>query len=484
MFLQVNLISTQKLSAKYYLSLFFILSDFFLDEMGSVQTESLAGQKLGVEKLEDVWKIALDEFKKELPGDFFEPFIKPLYPITTSKTEGTIIFAVPDGKIISHLKGHYKTSIQSKLKSLMGRDVTVDFQEITKINPGSDHTESETKEMNGFNPSFTFENFIISPSNEMAFSGCQSILSSKKTSNLLFLSGKSGNGKTHLIQATVHKIYEKNKETKIYYASSQEFKEQYLNSLAQKKVIELKNYLKSFDVLILEDLQLLGKSSESTQEEFFYLFNNFYESGKSIILSADRPVAEIQISDRLKSRFLSGITAEISVPDYKLRYELIERSKKFLDLSEDAHKFLCESITDNVRMIESALKMIQFLKSRSIDINNIQLLSSHLKGLLVPAENVPVDSIVEHICSLYGVSREQLFGKSRKAEITLPRHLAMYLALKLSGLNKSSLARYFKKSDHTIIINAEKKIKKLAEKDPRLNRMIESSIKKLWKNRG
>ena len=436
--------------------------------------------------MEDVWKIALNELKKEMPEDFFEPFIKPLRPISISKNSDTFVLGVPNSKIISHLRGNYKISIQSKLKSLMGRDVIVDFQEISEPHPAIEITTDQIDDILQFKANHTFENFILSPSNEFAYSACQSILNAKKPSTLLFLTGKSGLGKTHLIQSTAKSIIEKYPKKKIYYATAQEFKESYLNSLAHKKVLELKNYLKCFDVLILEDLQLLGKSSESTQEEFFYLFNNFFEKGNTILLSADIPVSEIPISERLKSRFLSGLTAEILPPDSQLRLEFLKiKNNSFaLNLSEDTLNFLANSITNNIRMLDSAINMIQFLKSKNINVNDTHILNSHLKNLLNPSIHVPIDVIIELVCDMYGVNKEDLFGKTRKAEITLPRHLAMYLSLKLSGNNKSSLARFFKKSDHTIIINAEKKIKKLANKDPAFNRLIENCIEKLWKNRG
>ncbi|MDH5656304.1 MAG: DnaA/Hda family protein [Spirochaetia bacterium] len=430
--------------------------------------------------MEDVWKTALKELKNELPEDFFNPFIKPLKPIAPKENSSTFILGVEDKKIISHLNENYKKPIQTKLKSLMGREVTVDFQEL----PDED-TELEITDQNKLYGEFSFDNFIISPTNEMALIACKSLLEKKKPSHLLFLSGKTGTGKTHLIKSTAGELFCQNHQIKIYYSNSVEFKEHYLNSLAQKKTIQLKDYLKNFDVLILEDIQLLGKYSESTQEEFFYLFNHFFENGKTIILSSDRSISEVRISDRLKSRFLSGLTAEIQPPDFNLKCNIIKKKNidLNLDLSEKMVQYLANSISENIRILESALKMLSFLKNKHIDINHQPTVQTHLKSLLKPGELIPIDEIVDLVCRTYSVSKQDLLGKSRKAEIALPRHLAMFLALKLSGYNKSSIARYFQKSDHTIVINAEKKIKRLSEKDSGFYSQIEDCMEKLWKNR-
>jgi chromosomal replication initiator protein len=338
------------------------------------------------------------------------------------------------------------------------------------------------------NPSYTFDKFIRSKSNELVLMACHNFILSSGRVNPLFIYGPHGTGKTHLVHAIAKSLINKKPDIRIGYLTVEDFKKEFTASVFSNNNLNFKKKYCNYNTLIIEDIQNLKSTAEQTQEEFFYIFNAYYESGKQILITSACPAPELNITSRLMSRFLSGLHVGLSSPDAELKKKYIAaRTEEFhIKLSDDIIDYLTANITGSVRETESALNKLYFLNMRGFEINNIQEVARQLNDLVAVheyAHPMDMDLIVNEISELYNVSKDELLSSSRKTEYTLPRHIAMYIAITFSGMNKSAVARYFKRSDHSTVINAEKKIKKLLQNDAGLASQIESIRMNIRKRR-
>lgn len=385
----------------------------------------------------------------------------------------------------------YRGPIQTKLRSLMGRDVRVDF-ELTpppaKKAATKDNRSGGTRDvLRRFNPSFVFDRFVSGRSNELAMVACETIAGTPGKTNPLYIYGDVGLGKTHLLQATAQAIQAERADFRICYLSVEDFKNEFIKAFREKRLLEFKNQFQNYDALFIDDIDTLRSTQQSTQEEFFHVFNSFYENGLQTVITSDRPAQDLMISSRLMSRFITGLQVQLQAPDPDLRKAFLKFRAKELDLelSPRVLDFLSSRITGNVRVLESALNKLYFLSQRGIDIADLSRISSELDDLLPRQEtdHIPLERILEAVCARFSVSRENILSTSRKSEFTRPRHIGMYLGVKYSGLNKSAIARYFHKNDHTTVINAEKNVKNRLKQDPGFALELELMVNELRKER-
>jgi chromosomal replication initiator protein len=282
-------------------------------------------------------------------------------------------------------------------------------------------------------------------------------------------------------------IQERRPDFRICYLAIEDFKNEFIKAHREKRMLDFKHRFQGFDALFIDDIDTLRNSQEATQEEFFHVFNAFYENGKQTVITSDRPAQDLMISSRLMSRFITGLQVQLSAPDQKLRRKFLEfRAKEIgLGLSENILNFLSERVTGNMRVLESALNKLFFLEQRGIEITDPGRIARELDDLLprVELDHIPLEKILNAICRRFSVSRENILSASRKSEYTRPRHIGMYLGVKYSGLNKSAIARFFHKNDHTTVINAEKNVKNRLKQDPGFALELENLIHELRKDR-
>ena len=444
--------------------------------------------------MEDAWKKALSELKRELPARFFEPFIRPLKVLQHTESEPeapeSFVFGVEDEKILPHLESRYREPIQSKLKSLMGHDVVVEFRlDLTPSGQIASPLQPAVKSPAAWlNPHHTPDRFIRCRGNELALMACENAAKNPGATNPLFLYGDSGLGKTHLLHLSAHLLNRLHPELNVVYFTMDSFRDEFLSAMAARRMLEFKTSYRKYDVLLIDDLQSLKSSAPSLEEEFFYLYNHFFEQGKQIIMSADRAVSELYVSSRLMSRFLSGMQIRIDTMDPgSVRKLFDQRSQESsLNISPAVAEALCSRISGNVREIESVLNKLYFLQSRGFNTNSWEDIRNYFEDQLLPADNsnIPLEKILDSVCKKFDVKKDDILGHSRRAEYTQPRHTAMYLAVQYSGYNKSAIARFFKKTDHTTVINAEKNIHKRLQKDPSFQILLHSIVEDLRKRRG
>ncbi|MBI5156016.1 chromosomal replication initiator protein DnaA [Candidatus Peregrinibacteria bacterium] len=344
-------------------------------------------------------------------------------------------------------------------------------------------------------PRYTLENFVVGSGNRLAYAACQAVAQQPGGKyNPLFLYGGVGLGKTHLLQATGNAILKQMPKATVVYTTTEDFTNQVIEAIQHQKMEQLRRRYRVVDVLIIDDVQFLA-NKERTQEEFFHTFNALYEEHKQVIISADRPPQELDLDDRLASRFERGMIADVSAPDYETRLAiLIEKAKEYeLFIDMQVLQFIAEHATKNVRELEGILMqaVAQYeLEQRVPTVKSIAEIMVKLNkdphaqespvGFEVPLKRkASFQDLMEAVSRYYSVSMQDIVGASRVREILLPRQIAMYLAKKYQPLSYVRIGELFSGRDHTTVMNAVQKIERKMHNDSQLLREVRALEKEL-----
>ena len=434
--------------------------------------------------LRDLWTCVLKKLNNEYGNEIFDSWIKNIK--IQSLKEDVLHFTVPTRFIRDWITSHYldkiiyflnsenpeikrvKISIDNSLSANMLQiDNNVSDQNVSK-NYFSNLNQNEDWPLD---ERFTFDKFIVGPSNELAFASAKRLSQLEKFEfNPLYLYGGVGLGKTHLMHSIAWQIKKNNPESKVLYLSAERFMFQFIKSLRQKDTMSFKQKFRSVDVLILDDIQfMIGKSS--TQEEFFHTFNSLLDLNRKVIISCDRAPSDLDgFDERIKSRFSGGLVADILPASFDLRYEILKkkseellaRSKSNLCLDDDILIFLAKTIVTNVRELEGALnKVFTFsnILGKKIDVD---LTKSVLKDLLRSNNRrITIDEIQNKVSNYYNIKIEDIISSRRIRSFARPRQIAMYLSKKLTTRSLPEIGRKFGGRDHTTVIHAIKKIEQL-----------------------
>jgi chromosomal replication initiator protein len=332
------------------------------------------------------------------------------------------------------------------------------------------------------NPHYTFENFVVGPSNRLGHAASLAVTESPATIyNPLFLHGGVGLGKTHLLQAICHAILAKNPASEVCYLSCEAFVNQYIASLQKGDPESFRQRYRRVDMLLLDDVHFLA-SKKQLQEEFFHTFNTLYNSQKQIILSSDSPPQEIpDLEARLVSRFKWGLVAEVEPPLYETKVAIIRRKAKLRgkELPDGVVDYLANALDSNIRELEGAvLKVIVFSGLHNAPID-IPLCKTALKNLTDRPGQVNITDIMMAVATHFHLKVQDLQGKGRSKSIALPRQIAMHLARKLTPLSLEEIGGHFGGRDHTTVLYAEGKIREERDKNQDLRLLLEKLAREL-----
>jgi len=410
--------------------------------------------------------------------------------LTFSKVEKEIIiFHAPTKFMCDWILSHYGKKILSlwREKSISIKDISVFVYNDKETNKEQDENyKSFNKTMpnpktdgfeNNLDPRFTFKDFVVGKSNELAFSACRRVADSKDVPfNPLFLYGGVGLGKTHLMHAIAWQKKKLNPKFEILYLSAEKFMYEFIKAIRVKNTVAFKDQYRSVSLLMIDDVQfIIGK--ESTQEEFFHTFNALTDKNRQIVISADKSPSDLEgLEERLKSRLGSGLVADIHPTTYELRLSIIEaKIKKYnIDLSKDIIEFLAHKITTNVRELEGALTRLAAhvtLVGRSV---NLEIAEDLLQDLLRASDRrTTIDQIQKKVAEHFNVKMSDMHSARRSRTIARPRQIAMFLAKNLTTRSLPEIGRKFGGRDHTTVIHAIKKIKELVKNDSSLSEDIE-----------
>ncbi|MDE6110484.1 MAG: chromosomal replication initiator protein DnaA, partial [Eubacterium sp.] len=336
---------------------------------------------------------------------------------------------------------------------------------------------------------FTFDTFIEGPSNRFAYRASMAVADNPGGSinaentfnnyNPLFIYGKSGLGKTHLLNAICYDIHKKYPALKILSTRSEDFTNEFIDALGKKRIDEFRDKFRNVDVLLIDDIQFIG-GKDQTEEEFFHTFNSLVENGKQIVLTSDRPPKEIKsLTERLCGRFENGLLADVKSPEYETRCAIIKRKAELLnfEIPDNVVEFIADKIKTNIRQLEGATKKLFAMSNLSVTIPSIALAQRVIKDVTTDTQPLPitVQKIVDEIARCEGVTSEDLYSKKRKANIVHARRIAIYIMREITNSTYEVIGDTFGFNYSTVLFHYNELIKEM-NSDSKLKRRIEDMI--------
>lgn len=391
-------------------------------------------------------------------------------------------------KVLNNPVDIYLMSDEGRVYDTKGKQ-EMTYDEYLMIRSG----KTPQKGKNGaFISEYTFDNFVVGSSNRFAHAGAFAVAenpsftqnngSEKQAYNPLFIYGGSGLGKTHLLYAIMNRVAEKYPEAKILYIKGDEFTNELILAIQNSEQLKFRNKYRYVDVLLVDDIQFIG-GRISTQEEFFHTFNSLHEANKQIILTSDRPPKEmLTLEERLVTRFVWGLTADIQPPDYETRVAIINRKAESLgvELDRDVTSFIANNVSTNIRQIEGAVKKLKAYKILTGADISIDTIGDVLKDIISEIKGAPVtiNSIIKAVSEFYSVSEEDIRGSSRKGNIVSARQVAMYITRELTEMSLPQIGVAFEKN-HTTVLHSINKVEEDIRMNMRQKRIVEDLIKNI-----
>jgi chromosomal replication initiator protein len=430
-----------------------------------------------------LWRAVYNELAETLPAHAINTWFEPISPIALSGKE--LVLEVPNQFFYEWIESHYKQNLINALSKSSKDDSSFKFIVSAKKTDLSENIDSQPKQKkpNGFlapllNNNYSFEKFIEGSNNQFAKNAAISVASDPGNSsfNPLIVYGGVGLGKTHLIHSIGNAVLKENPSANVVLATSEKFTLDFVNSLRKNKTVEFAKQYRSADVLLIDDIQFF-RGKEQTQEQFFHTFNELYQAGKQIVLTADRYPAEMQgLQDRLLSRFQSGLVVDIQPPDFEMRVAILmeKAEQNGVDLSYDIFEFIATHIKSNVRDLEGTIIRIlarSSLMNQEIDHNLVRDVVKERAGKTI-AGDLTVEDVVRRVSVVSNVPEKEIVGKSRKMEIAEARQISMYLCRKIIGTSLNNIGVYFGGRDHTTVMHAVKTIDKKQENIERIGKMV------------
>ena len=412
---------------------------------------------------EELWKTTIAQIKNTLPeSDYSSWFTRLVYG---GEEDGKVTLYVPSIFFKEKFEESFKALIENTLSELGGQNYTIvievkkDAQKAQSVKKNDDKAKSEpsfspqdqknkpvktSPEDLMFNPSYTFESFVPGDNSNFAYSACLAIAKNPGSAyNPCLIYGGVGLGKTHLIQSIGNYI-KTNTKQKVVYVTAENFTNEYIQSVGEKKTQQFKNKYRKVAVLLMDDIQFL-QDKEGTQNELFNTFNDLYDTGRQIVFTCDRPVEELKnITDRLRTRFERGLNIDLLPPSYETRVAILRKKcqEKGVMFSDEVLDYIASNISSNVRALESCLtKLIAYSqllnKDISLDIAKEQL--KHIISSNNDTSGISIDLIIKVVSNYFNVSPSEIKGKNKNQSVVLPRQIAMYLCRKLTDYSTTEI---------------------------------------------
>ena len=445
-------------------------------------------------KYDDVWKAALSMIKEQVTEVMYSTWFQDHLDVEEINTELRIIYmgfktSLDPDLFASVINDRYLPLLQEIFKEILGReyrvvlrmpsndlDVLDDAASFGAEKPASKKETLKKSPVDTIgkqtliaekllNPKYTFENFIVGPSNSFAYAAAHAVAESPGiASNPLFIYGGSGLGKTHLIQAIGIYILQHAPKTNILYTSSENFTNEFVTAIREQKMREFKSKYRKVDVLIVDDVQFL-EGKEGVQEEFFHTFNALFQNDKQIILTADKDPNKLQgVDERLVTRFQWNLMADVQPADFATRVAILYKNAELYNIEvdddwADVINLISEKIKDNIRELEGAFSRVKFFSERLNEKANKAFAKKVLKDLLSDAETlITPEKIKKIVAKYYGVKVSDLESKKRTNDIAFPRQVAMYLIREMTDSSLPKIGSLFGGRDHTTVKYACDKI--------------------------
>lgn len=448
-----------------------------------------------------LWQSVLGEIELSVPHATFATWFKNTELVESTDEQVTI--AVPNVFAIRQFQVRYNDQIKEILAKNGANPERIEYvvktsgkrtsinRETTAVTPSITSREltrtisspSSNSSGTNLNPRYTFSNFIVGSSNDLAYTACQAVAQYPGVKyNPLFLYGGVGLGKTHLAQAVGNEITKNQPEMRVLYISSETFVKEFLDSIRFKKKGFSDKY-RNVDVLIIDDMQFIA-NKEKTQEEFFHTFNALHQNNKQIIISSDKPPKSIPtLTERLRSRFEMGMTIDIQMPDFETRCAIIEAKSSLsgVELERDTIEYLANNIKTNIRELEGALnQLLAYSEMRGItpDISTAEGLLGNVRRSR--PQHITSKQIIDKTARYFSLTPAEVCSSKRDKHIVTPRQIAMYLLRSELHLSFPKIASELGRKDHTTAIHSVEKIEKSIKLDFTIREQVAEIREKLY----
>ncbi len=443
-----------------------------------------------LDNIYSLWEEILNELSSSVSSAIMTKWIKTLVPVSfdddclvletaTEFTKGIVKRFIPQ--------------IQTAAENVLGFDIKVNITVDEKTNQVQENTETKNNgssfgefhsEINSKNFEPTFSNFIVGNTNQFAYVAAVAVTNNPgSVHNPLFIYGESGLGKTHLLKAIRAELKRTRPGMNILYTSGENFLNEMINHMGEKNMGEFHNKYRNADILLMDDIQFIGKTSVA-QEEFFYTFEALINQGKQIVLTSDRPPKDIPtLEERLRSRFVQGLLADIQPPMLETRIAIIRRKAQAFEMNipDDVVEFIAERLKNNVRQIEGVVNKLYAVYSIDGNAPTIGVANDIIKDIIYYAQptEVTINNIIDKVAASFGVSPEDIRSEKKKAEISNARQFAMYIMREVTNLTYEEIGAQFGGKKHSTVIYSIEASESKMEDNPQLKTTVYDIMKSI-----
>ncbi len=456
--------------------------------------------------VENLWYSVKEEFKSLFQRDIFDAWFANLRCLEVQ--DGRIVLGVPNEFAEIWIKDNYIDLIEEKFKLAGGRTYEVVLKVEgcpEKSKPAQPSSSQRLPERDGrmgsnnrtapntnrgktssplINPRNTFKNFIVGSGNQLAHAASMAVAKlPAKAYNPLFLYADTGLGKTHLLHAIAHSVFDDNPDARVVYVSCEKFTNEFIRAIQEHTLVNFRKFYRNIELLLIDDVQFLA-GKERIQEEFFHTFNELFEAQRQICLTSDRPASDIsKLENRLLSRFQWGMVTDIQAPDLETRQAILSNKAKAMNfnISDEILQFLAQRITSNVRRLEGALiKVASYgtLMNQDLNIDIVEKLL-HYTFQEEAQNQISIEKIQKKVVEFFQLRLGDMITRRRPSNIAFPRQIAMYLSRNLTNHSLQEIGENFGGRDHGTVIHACKTVVNMMEQDVTVKRNVDYLTKEL-----
>ncbi len=431
----------------------------------------------------NVWDQVLAKVEAKVNRHSYFTWFKPTGFVADDGV--TLTVRVPNPLFKDWLTKHYAVVLEEALQEVGRPDAVLAFQSSDAETPVPEapepHVEvtvsdAPTGVAQGLNPRYTFDTFIVGPSNQFAHAACRAVAEAPSLSyNPLFIYGGVGLGKTHLMHAIGQYVVQHGGGLRLTYISSERFMNEMINAVRYDRILEFRERYRSVDVLLVDDIQFVA-GKEGTQNEFFHTFNALYDAQKQIILSSDRPPHEIpRLEERLRSRFEWGLIADVQPPNLETKVAILRKKAdtEAIPLPDNVAMYIASRIKSNIRELEGSLIRLLAYASLTGRTISVELAQEVLRNVIDHDDRaVSLEQIQKYVADYYQLKVTDLKSRNNAKSVAMPRQVAMYLCKKLTHASLPEIGKHFGGKHHSTVIHSINKVEELRKKDGDFNSLM------------
>jgi chromosomal replication initiator protein len=438
---------------------------------------------------QQLWEGALARIETKVNRHSFYTWFKPTSIVRDD--QGTLLLRVPNSLVREWLTKHYAGVLSEAFAEVGRPDVAFEFLTEEELEQASQAAavEDSTHEpdaispavnASGLNPKYSFDTFVVGPSNQFAHAACRAVAEAPSRSyNPLYIYGGVGLGKTHMMHAIGQHVLTQMPSTRLTYISAERFMNEMINALRYERILDFRERYRSVDLLLVDDIQFIA-GKEGTQTEFFHTFNALYDASKQIVITSDCPPHEIpQLEERLRSRFEWGLIADIQPPDIETKIAILRKKAdaEGVPLPDNVALYIAGKIKSNIRELEGSLiRLVAYASLQGVEIT-LALAQDVLKDILnTEARAVTVEIIQKFVADYYQLKVSELKSRNNSKSVAMPRQVAMYLCKHLTTASLPEIGRAFGGKHHSTVIHSIRKVEDMRKRDGDFNSLVNNLL--------